>query len=76
MAEVAEEPDVRAWADQYIANQKRRMEGERARGNRNSRPSREEVRRAVAARFSNGNGGTILTWLRILYWVAFILAAL
>lgn len=78
MAEVAEEPDVRIWADQYIANYKARMNAERARGVRPTRPNRDEVKRAVAARFLNGDGrgGSILTWIRILYWVMIIMAAL
>lgn len=76
--EMTAEQDVRAWANSYILEHRKRMNAESSRGGRPTRPSREEVKRAVAARFGEGSGrrGGALTWLRIMYWVAMILLAL
>lgn len=69
------EGDVAAWAADYIAQQRLRMQAER--GGRKSRPSRSEVTRAVQARFGSGSRvGGALTWMRILYWVCYILLML
>ena len=71
-----DEQDIHAWATDYVAQQKQRMQAS-ARTGRPEKPSRAEVTRAVRARF--GVGGRAfgpLTWLRIAYWVAMILLAL
>lgn len=75
MAEAVEEQDVREWADAYIAEQRHAMS---AAGGRRRRQTREEVTAAVKAKFGEDSGrvGGVLTWIRILYWVAVILAAL
>lgn len=77
-AEVSEEPDVRAWANQYIAEQQAKMSAVERRTGRRPRPDRVAIREAVRAKFGEGSGrvGGFLTWLRILYWVAVIIAAL
>lgn len=76
--EMNAEQDVKAWANAYVMEHRKRMAAESGRGGRPTRPSREEVRRAVVARFGEGSGrrGGALTWLRIMYWVAMILLAL
>ncbi len=76
--EMNAEQDVKEWADAYVAEHRNRMAAERSRGGRPTGPSREEVKRAVAARFGVGSGrrGGALTWLRIMYWVAMILLML
>lgn len=74
----AGEDDVYAWAQSYVDDQKRRMQAVSASGGRPVKPSRAEVTRAVQARFGSGSGrrGGVLTWLRILYWVMWILMSL
>lgn len=76
--EMNAEQDVRAWANSYVMEHRKRMAAESGFGRRPTKPSREEVKRAVAARFGEGSGrqGGALTWLRIMYWVAMILLML
>jgi len=78
MAEVGEEQDVREWANQYIAEQRAQMSAVEHRTGRRPRPDRAAIREAVRAKFGEGSNrvGGFLTWLRILYWVAVIIAAL
>ena len=72
-----EETDVHDWVKEYIASQKKRMDAEVKTGGTQP-PSRAEVTNAVRAKFGEGSGRAIgiLTWMRILYWVAFILLSL
>lgn len=72
------EEDVAAWAKWYVYQQQERMRAESASGGRPSSPGRAEVTRAVAAKFGDGSGRSLgpLTWIRILYWVAWIILAL
>lgn len=78
MADEVEEPEVREWADEYIAKQREIMDAEERTTGRRRRALRAQVRADVEAKFGEGNGGigTILTIFRILYWVAIIMAAL
>lgn len=72
------EEDVYAWAQSYVAEQQTRMRAASASGVRPVKPSRAEVTRAVQARFGTGSGrqGGVLTWLRVMYWVMWILLSL
>ena len=78
-APLAGEEDVHAWAQTYIANEKARMSAEAAATGRPARKQRRAaVRAAVVQHFGDTSGRAAgpLTWLRILYWVAFILLSL
>lgn len=72
------EEDVYAWARAYVADQKQQMQATSASGVRPVKPSRAEVTRAVQARFgtSSGRRGGVLSWLRVAYWVLWILLSL
>lgn len=72
------EEDVYEWARSYVADHKRRMQAASASGVRPVKPGRAEVTRAVQARFGTGSGrrGGVLTWLRVMYWVMWILLSL
>ncbi len=71
------EADVAAWAADYVRQQKQRMAATAATGVRPDKPSRAEVERAVQARFGNGSGRQgILGWIRIAFWVLWILSQL
>lgn len=67
---------IQAWAKEYVRQQKMRMAAMQAAGGKPERPSRAEVTRALRARFSGQEGISLLTWARIIYWVAWILLAL
>lgn len=61
------EADVHAWAQDYV--QRMRTAGEK--------PSRAAITRALRDRFGVGSGrASVLTWFRILFWVAWILMML
>ncbi len=69
-----EEADIHAWALGYVQQQKNRMAASAATGVRPDRPSRSEVQRAVQARFAARGG--IMNWIRIAFWVWWILSML
>lgn len=74
----AEEADVKDWAQSYVAEQKRLMQSQRSAGLKPVKPNRAEVTRAVQARFGaqSGRSAGPLTWLRIVFWVLWILMML
>lgn len=73
--EAGEEP-MHAWCVQYVQQQREYKAAEVGRGNRNYRPDRGAVRAAVAAEMRNQGFGGLFFWIRVAFWVIWIMSLL
>ncbi len=71
----ADEDDVKTWAADYVTQQKNMMAGDQT-----PKPTRAEVQAVVIAHFKERNArrgrGDGIPWLRVFFWVAWILMQL
>lgn len=70
------EEGMHAWATEYVKQTRSQMAAERSRGNRNVRADRAAVRRAVVAEMTNQGYSGVLFWIRVAFWVWWIMSLL